>query len=103
MEVVHQVGELAIACVAKGSPRVGDRGDRDVAFALVRPGLDGTIAFRECDCAAARRRPQHDLAAFGAPAGLPGGSSGVSLASTSMLLARCDTLAGDSFGVLVPI
>ena len=54
-------------------------------------GSTGRSLLEKCDRAAARRRPQHDLAGSGASAGLPGGSSGVSLASTSMLLALCSS------------
>jgi hypothetical protein len=58
-----------------------------VAVSLARTGVGGAIALAECDRAAARRRAEHGAIGSGGAAGLPGGSSGVSLASTSMLLA----------------
>ena len=63
-------------------------GHRHVAVALVRAGVGGAIALAECDRAAARRRPQRGAIGLGGAAGLPGGSGGVRLASTSTLLAQ---------------
>jgi hypothetical protein len=71
-------------CVALQSSADQRPGASLVAEALVRPWLGGAIALRKCDRAAVQRR-------LGGAAVLPGGSGGVSLPSTSMLLARSDT------------
>ena len=66
----------------------------NVAVALVRCGVGGAIALADCDRAAARRRPHRGGTGLGGAAGLPRGSSGVSVASTSMLLAQSDDARG---------
>ncbi len=59
-----------------------------VAVALVRPGGRGAITLRNALVPQPQCRPQATgRPGFGGGAGLPGGSSGVSPASTSMLLA----------------
>jgi len=59
-----------------------------VAVALVRCDVGGAIALADCDRAAARRRPHRGGTGFGGAAGLPRGSSGVSVAATSVLQAQ---------------
>ena len=59
-----------------------------LAVALVRCGVGGAIALADCGRAAARRRPHAGVPDWAALLVCPADPSGVSVASTSMLLAR---------------
>lgn len=84
----------AIAIVAKHSRAPDGRADRVVAIRSSRPVP--TIALDKCDRAAAGAGPRNGAIGLGGAAGLSGGSSHVSLASTSVLIARSSGLGACS-------